>query len=107
MSNTPHNRAKVAASHDPGASSKAQATGADNARPEPGHDIIRDGLPTGEDTSDRNDVADPHPSTEENYDTIPHPGGANPPTGPDIGPNSYAHDGTAPPRPRNRGPARQ
>ena len=45
----------------------------------------------------------PHPSTEEHYDNIPRPGGATPPKGPDIGPNSYAHDGKAPPRPNNEG----
>lgn len=44
-------------------------------------------------------VADPHPATEEHYDRIPHPGGANPPKEPRVGPNSYAHDGTSPPRP--------
>lgn len=62
----------------------------------------RDGLPTGEGTSG-NDVADPHPSTEEDYDKRPHPGGTKTPKEPDIGPNSYAHDGKAPPRPNNRG----
>ena len=60
----------------------------------------RDGLPTGENTSLSNDVADPHPSNEENYDQVPHPGGAHPPTR-DIGPNDAAHDGTRPPRPDN------
>lgn len=49
------------------------------------------------------DVVDPHPDEEEHYGSIPHPGGANPPKGPDIGPNSYAHDGTPPPRPHNAG----
>lgn len=65
--------------------------------------MTRDGLPTGEGTSGKNDVADPHPSTEEDYDKIPSPGGTKTPKGPDIGPNSYAHDGNPPPRPRNTG----
>ena len=61
----------------------------------------REGLPTGEGTDGKNDVADPHPSTEEDYDKVPRSGGAKTPKAPDIGPNSYAHDGKAPPRPRN------
>jgi len=65
--------------------------------------MTHDGLPTGEGTSGVNDVADPHPSTEEDYDKIPHPGGTRRRKGPDIGPNSYAHDGKAPPRPKNEG----
>lgn len=65
--------------------------------------MTRDGLPTGEGTAGKSDVADPHPSTEEDYDKIPHPGGTKPRKRPDIGQNSYAHDGTAPPRPRNGG----
>lgn len=65
--------------------------------------MTREGLPTGEGTAGKNDVADPHPSNEADYDKIPRPGGANPPKGPDIGPNSYVHDGTAPPRPDNKG----
>lgn len=65
--------------------------------------VRRLGIPTGEGTADENDVADPHPSTEEDYDKIPHPGGKKTPKGPDIGPNSWAHDGEAPPRPKNRG----
>lgn len=65
--------------------------------------MTHDGLPTGEGTSGVNDVADPHPSTEEDYDKIPHPGGTRRRKGPDIGPNSYAHDGRAPPRPKNEG----
>lgn len=48
-------------------------------------------------------MADPHPATEEDYDRIPRPGGNNAPDGPDIGANSYAHDGKAPPRPKNEG----
>jgi hypothetical protein len=52
----------------------------------------REGLPTGEGTAGANDVADPHPSTGENYDKIKNPGRVIPPKGPDIGPNSYAHD---------------
>jgi hypothetical protein len=62
-----------------------------------------DGLPTGEQRAVRNDVADPHPSAEKDYDKIPRPGGVKPRKGPDIGPNSYTHNGTAPPRPKNRG----
>jgi hypothetical protein len=62
--------------------------------------VSRDGLPTGEGTSKINDVADPHPSDEEHYDQIPHPGGA-PAVGKDIGPNPAAHDGTPKPRPKN------
>ncbi|MDB5612641.1 MAG: hypothetical protein JWQ22_294 [Devosia sp.] len=63
----------------------------------------REGLPTGEQPGVPNDVADPHPSAEEDYDKIPSPGGAKPPKGTDIGPNSYTHNGKAPPRPKNRG----
>lgn len=50
-------------------------------------------LPTGEGTAPENDVADPHPATEEDYDKIPHPGGTRPPTARDTEVNSYAHDG--------------
>jgi hypothetical protein len=57
---------------------------------------------TGVGTSATNDVADPHPSDEEHYDLVRHPGGANPPTK-DIGPNPSKHQGAAPPRPRNAG----
>jgi hypothetical protein len=47
-------------------------------------------------------VADPHPSTEEHYDRIRHPGGAKPPNEThDVGQNTWAHDGTPQPRPRN------
>lgn len=60
----------------------------------------RTGIPTGPGTSPFNDVADPHPSDEEHYDRQPHPGGAHPPTGPDIGPNDAVHDGKQSPRPR-------
>ena len=63
----------------------------------------REGLPTGEGTAAKNDVADPHPATEEDYDKIPRPGGAKRTEEGDIGPNSYAHNGTAPPRPKNKG----
>jgi len=55
--------------------------------------MIRDGLPSGEGTSKGNDVADPHPATEEEYDKIPHPGGKHPPDAHEVGPNSYALDG--------------
>ena len=59
---------------------------------------------TGEGTANKGNVADPHPSTEEDYDKIPHPGGTKTPRDPDIGTNSYAHDGKkAPPRPKNEG----
>ena len=62
-------------------------------------------LPTGADTAVRNDVADPHPDFEEPTDETPRPGGVAPHPGPDIGPNSYAHDGTAPPKPDYRRPS--
>jgi hypothetical protein len=65
--------------------------------------MTRDEPATGGGTANKNDVADPHPSTEEDYDKIPRPGGTKTPEGPDIGPNSYAHDGKAPPRPKNEG----
>lgn len=55
---------------------------------------------TGPDTSSLNDVADPHPSTEEHYDRQRRPGGANPPRG-DIGPNPARHDGHPKPKPEN------
>lgn len=64
--------------------------------------MSRDGLPTGEGTGNP-DVADPHPSNEERYDRKPHPGGTRPPKGPDIGPNSYAHDGKLKPRSKDHG----
>lgn len=51
----------------------------------------------------RDVVADPHPSTEEDYDKIPHPGGTRPPKASDVGPNSYAHDRKSKPRPRSKG----
>lgn len=63
----------------------------------------KDGLPTGEEPGVPNDVFDPHPSTEEEYDKISRPGGAKPPKGPDVGANSYAHDGKAPPHTKNKG----
>jgi len=59
--------------------------------------MTRDSLPTGEGTSANDDVADPHPSTEENYDKIKQSGGSNPPDRNDSGTNSYAHGGKAPP----------
>ena len=58
----------------------------------------RDGLPTGAGTGP-NDVADPHPDVQEETDKVPHPGGAARHPDPDIGPNSYAHDGTPIPKP--------
>jgi hypothetical protein len=60
-------------------------------------------LPTGEGTSANNDVSDPHPSTEEDYDKIPHPGGSNPPSEEDPGANSYKNDGKAPPHGDGKG----
>lgn len=65
--------------------------------------MSQNSLPTGEGTSNKNDVADPHPSTEDNYDKIPHPGGSNPPKESDPGANSYAHDGKAPPHGDGKG----
>jgi hypothetical protein len=65
--------------------------------------MSRDGLPTGAGTSGKDDVADPHPATEEDYDKIPHPGGSKAPREADPGANSYTHDGNAPPRPKNKG----
>jgi hypothetical protein len=54
----------------------------------------KDGLPTDK---------DPHPARETETDEPSHPGGAHPPKGPDVGSNSYVHDGKAPPRPDNKG----
>jgi hypothetical protein len=65
--------------------------------------MTREGRPTGPGTAGRNDVADPHPATEEDYDKIPHPGGSGARKDADPGANSYTHDGKAPPRPRNKG----
>jgi hypothetical protein len=65
--------------------------------------MAREGKPSGEGTSPTNDVADPHPATEEEYDKIPHPGGANPPDPHAPGANSYTHNGKAPPRPQSKG----
>ena len=45
-------------------------------------------------------VADPHPSNEEHYDRIRHPGGAHPPKK-DLSTAVSRHDGEPPPRPRN------
>ncbi|WP_193336625.1 hypothetical protein [Devosia beringensis] len=59
-------------------------------------------LPTGADTASGTDVADPHPEVHEDTDKVPHPGGTPQRPGPDIGPNSYVHDGTAPPKPDYR-----
>jgi hypothetical protein len=85
------------------ASETTRGRSQDRAKVAGGQEMSRDGLPTGEGTASTNDVADPHPATEESYDKIPHPGGAKPPKGPDIGPNSYAHDGKALPRSRSDG----
>lgn len=65
--------------------------------------MSRDGLPSGSGTAGRNDVADPHPATEEDYDKIPRPGGTKVPTDRDVDHNSYTHNGKAPPRPKNKG----
>jgi hypothetical protein len=65
--------------------------------------MTREGLPTGKGTAATNDVADPHPSTEENNENIARPGVPQTPHDHDIGPNSYAHDGKAPPWPKNKG----
>lgn len=66
--------------------------------------MSRDGVPTGSGTAPKDDVADPHPSTEADYDKVPRPGGDKARKGgADIGPNSYAHDGAAPPRSKNLG----
>lgn len=65
--------------------------------------MSQNSLPTGEGTSSKIDVADPHPSTEENYDKIPRPGGSNPPKESDPGANSYVHDGKAPPNGNGKG----
>lgn len=64
-----------------------------------------DGLPTGADTALQHDVADPHPEVHEDSDKVPNPGGVRHHPGPDIGPNSYAHDGSAPPKPGYRRPS--
>ncbi|HLV84116.1 MAG TPA: hypothetical protein VKY62_10105 [Devosia sp.] len=63
--------------------------------------MTRSGLPTGPGTApSERDVADPHPANEDHYDRQEKPGGSDAPRD-DIGPNSYKHDGNAPPRPRN------
>ena len=63
----------------------------------------REGLASGSGTSISHDVADPHPSTEDNQDVIAHPGGVHTPSGPDIGPNDAVHDGRKRPKPDYRG----
>ncbi len=65
--------------------------------------MSRHSLTTGDGTAAQRDVADPHPATEEHYDTIPRPGGTKPPKGSESRTNSYAHDSKAPKRPKNRG----
>lgn len=47
-------------------------------RREAGFKMTKNSLPIGEGTSGKNDVADPHPSTEENYDKIRRLGRSNP-----------------------------
>ena len=59
-------------------------------------------LPTGAGTALHDDVADPHPDAHEPEDKRPHPDGVPSNLDPDIGPNSYAHDGTPPPKPDYR-----
>ena len=74
----------------------------------PQHTLTERPLPPGGDI-DRDDhmpkaegEPDPHPATEEHPYLARHPGGANPPDETrDIGANSWAHDGTPRPRPRN------
>ncbi len=62
----------------------------------------KDGLPTGVQPGVAHDVADPHPERDTDHDAPRHPGGATPPQKSDVGSNSYAHDGTAPPRPKSK-----
>ena len=55
-----------------------------------------------------NEVVDPHPSDEEHPYREARPGGAGSPSdvpvgNDDIGANPAKHDGSAPPRPHNRG----
>ena len=65
--------------------------------------MTREGLPTGGNTAGKNDVADPHPATEEKNDLIPKPGRTQTPKKPDNGPNSYTHNGKAPPVSNSKG----
>jgi hypothetical protein len=73
----------------------------------PQHILDQSRLPAGGDTDrtawkHKPTGADPHPSTEENYDLIEHPGGTDPVNEDrDIGPNPSAHTGTPKRRPRN------
>ena len=62
-----------------------------------------DGLPTSEQPGGLNHVADPHPPTEEGRDNASSGAAAKPGGDKDIGQNSYAHDGKAPPRPKHQG----
>lgn len=67
-----------------------------------GHRLRPGSVETGRGTGDEREVADPHPSNEEHYDRIRHPGGAKPPNETrDLGKNTWAHEGTPQPRPRN------
>lgn len=66
-----------------------------------------DGLPTGEQPGVPNDVADPHPSTEEFGDSDASGAVTKPGKDKDIGQNSYAHDGNSPPRPKHSNSGQQ
>lgn len=66
--------------------------------------IRSNSLPTGAHTDAAQDVADPHPEVHRDDDKVQHPGGVSQPAEPDIGANSYAHDGTAPPKPDYKRP---
>ena len=61
----------------------------------------KDGLQAGEQPGVPNDVTDPHPSPEKGAERDL--GGGKPNKALDIGPNSYAHNGKAPPRPNRDG----
>lgn len=92
--------------NEPGAPTNPPQHSLDGQRLPPGGDVDRGTWkhrPTGEGTAPpERDVADPHPSDEEHYGRIHHPGGVHAPNeSRDIGRNSWAHDGTPGPRPRN------
>lgn len=92
--------------NSPGAPVNPPQHTADERELPPGGDLDRTRWkhrPTGADTAPPGrDVADPHPSDEEHYDRVPHPGGSHAPSEPRvIGPNPHIHDGSPPPRPRN------
>jgi hypothetical protein len=118
MSNTSlgraQDRAKVAGGQDHEVKYEAGKTGASlrevktavkaagNSRKRVEAELGRHGLPTGRETG-ANDVFDPHPSNEEQYDKQRNPGGARPPSAHDIGPNNAIHDG----KPKRRPPPRK